>query len=343
MRDTGAAVGLVAGGDQRPCHYALHASTKRDFGSDRRNILRPASFAASEAALCPGSQMIRRLLAITGAVLVIWTAGSGTTAEGAQFSCWERVLTDYGRALEKMPGDRLPQGELPFAPGGVELRPGRSVVVNGEPITYTLGLDRPISEDGSVVQPANLGWMITLRLDSVDHFGRLKGTFGQRRWRVERLRLPERQFDIRADPGTYRVSVTIGKFGGPSLASFRQFVRVVPLREKLSIGIRGDRNFQRGETVVARIENAGTREALLPTGSGLTVERLEGGLWARVEPNEPPSAMFEDPEFLSGGRASRCSFFMIPVDFTPGAFRFSAVVERGFGRSQKVVSQFAVS
>jgi hypothetical protein len=145
------------------------------------------------------------------------------------------------------------------------------------------------------------------------------------------------------DPGLYRVSVKIQKLGGPILASYRQFIRVLPRRQNLAIAIRGDSIFQPGETVVARIENRGTVEALLSTGSGLTVERLEGEAWKRVERPEPPSVQFEDPEFLPGGRASRCSFFTIPTESVSGAYRFRAVVEARFGKRRKVIAQFAVS
>jgi hypothetical protein len=147
---------------------------------------------------------------------------------------------------------------------------------------------------------------------------------------------------MRIGPGLYRASLKIQKLDGPALGSYWQFIRVLPLRQKLSIGIRGGDTFQRGETVASRMENWGTREALLPTGSKLTVERLNGDTWEKFEPAESPSKMFEDPEFLPRGRASRCSYFEIPPDSTPGAFRFSAVVETGSGKPRKVTRQFTV-
>lgn len=287
---------------------------------------------------------INRRLVIVGAVLAIcWSAALGSTAKGAAFSCRDRVLTDYGRGLKKMPNDRLPGPKgLPFGPGDLKLRPGQSVMVAGEPITYTLVLRRQISGNGRVARPASLDWTVALKLESVNRHGRPKGVSGQRRWWVRKLRNPERQFALRADdPGFYRVSVTIQKHGGPDLASFRQFVRTLPRREKLSVKIRDGKTFQPGDTVTARIENRGTAEAQLPAGAGLAVERLEGDHWQEVKADEPPSVMFEDPEFLPRGRASGCSFFTIPTDSAPGGFRFSAAVQAG-GKLRKVVEQFAV-
>lgn len=139
------------------------------------------------------------------------------------------------------------------------------------------------------------------------------------------------------------MSVELRRFSGARLADYRQFIRVLPRRQGLRIGIRDGISFQRGEAVAARIENRGTTEAYLPNGSGLTLERLDGEVWAKVKADEPPSVMFEDPEFLPGGCASQCSFFPIPADAEPGEYRFSAVVETGRGKSRSIYRQFAVS
>lgn len=287
--------------------------------------------------------MIAKLLGITLSTLALLVAGLGSTAKGAEFSCRERVLIDYAQALERMPGDRLPGESLPFAPRDLKLRPARSVVVEGEPVSYTLSLNRPISGNGDLVRPARLGWVIAMRFDSVGRSRRSLAPVRERRWRVGKLRRPERPLDVRVDPGLYRVSVKIQKLGCPILASYHQFIRVLPRRQNLAIAIRGDSIFQRGETVVGRIENRGTVEALLSTGSGLAVEHLVGESWERVEHAESPSVQFEDPEFLPGGRASRCSFFTIPAESVSGAFRFSAVVQTRFGKQRRVVEQFVVS
>lgn len=137
--------------------------------------------------------------------------------------------------------------------------------------------------------------------------------------------------------------VKIRKRGGSTLATYRQFIRVLPRRQILSIGIRDGSSFHAGETVVARIENRGTLGALLPAGSGLAVEHLQDDVWRKVEADEPPSVMFEDPEFLGGGRASRCSFYTIPGGSEPGEYRFSAVVEAGRSKPRIIFGQFAVS
>jgi hypothetical protein len=287
--------------------------------------------------------MIAKLLGITLSTLALLVAGLESTAKGAEFSCQDRVLIDYAQALERMPGDRLPGENLPFAPRDLKLRPARSVVVEGEPVSYTLSLKRPIAGNGDLVRPAQLGWVITMKSYSVDQSGRSLALVRERRWRVGKLRRPERPLDVRVDPGLYRVSVKIQKFGGPILASYHQFIRVLPRRQDLNIAIRGDSIFQPGETVVGRIENRGTVEALLSTGSGLAVERRVGESWERVEHAESPSVQFEDPEFLPGGRASRCSLFTIPTESVSGAYRFSALVETRFGKQRKIIGQFAVS
>lgn len=275
------------------------------------------------------NQVTGQLVAIAGVMLVIWSAITGSLAEAAQFSCRDRVLVDYAAPLAKMPGDRLARGALDFGPRDVELRPGRSVIVEREPIAYTLKLDRAISEQGHVLRPAHVGWGITLKLERVDRRGRPTGPPRERRWRVESLRYPERHLGAQAGQGVYRISVTIRDLGGPTLASYRQFVRVLPLRRMLSVRINGDSQFSPGETVVARIENRGTTEALLPLGVGLTAEHFEGGLWKKIETEPSPEATFPVGEFIPPGRAARCSFFTIPADSTPGLLRLSALAPGG--------------
>lgn len=215
-----------------------------------------------------------------------------------------------------MPTDRLPsRGGLPVSPMDLRLKAGRSVTVEAEPISFTLLLDRSTSSDGHVERPASLDWTFLLTLTPVNRLGHPSGTPDRRRWQVRRLRSPERSFGMLADPGLFRASVTIRKIRGRTLASYRQFINVLPARDRISIGLRGGDVYRPGETVLARVENRGTHEAVLPEGSALVVERLDGGSWVNAEASgEAPSVMFEDREFLPAGRASGCSYFMIPSD-----------------------------
>lgn len=283
------------------------------------------------------------VLLIAASMLAAWGMSLEANASGAQFSCRNRVLVDYSEALPGMPTDRLlGRGGLPSGPADLDLRAGRSVMVEGEPISFALVLDRPVSRDGRVKRAAKLDWTFALTLDPVNRRGHPSGAPEQRHWHVGQLRYPERRFDIRADPGLYRASVKIQKVGGPTVANYRQFIRVLPLRDKISIRIRDGGAYHPGDTVVARVENRGTREALLPAGSGLVAERLEGGAWVKAEANgETPSVMFEDPEFLLAGRASGCSYFTIPSN-PSASYRFSVVAQMGPGETRRVVRTFAV-
>lgn len=285
--------------------------------------------------------MMRKLAAATLA-LVLWAAIAGSAAQASDLSCRDRLLVDYAQPLEKMPGDLLPGQALPFGPTDLEWRSGRSVVVAGDPISYTLRLPRSVSEDGRLVRPARLGWDLGVRVDSVNRHGRPTGLVRERRWRVGVLRHSVRWFEVHAGPGLYRVSVGLRRLGGARLASYRQFIRVLPRRQNLGIGIRGGGSYRPGETVVGRVENRGTLEELLLGGTGLSVEHRQDGAWARVEPDEPPSVTFGPSEYLAGGRASGCSFFTIPADSEPGEYRFSALVEAGRGKFRSIYRQFAV-
>lgn len=286
--------------------------------------------------------MIRKLAA-TAMVLAVWAVCSGSSAQASDFSCHDHLLVDYAQALKEMPGNKLPGETLPFSPKDVELRSGRSVMVAGEPISYILSLQRSVSGDGRLVRPARLGWDLGIRVDSVNRHSRPTGLVRERRWRVGVLRHPERWFEVHTGPGLYRVAVKLRRLGGARLAGYRQFIRVLPRRQNLRIGIRGGGSFRPGETVVGRVENRGTLQALLPAGTGLSVERRQDGAWTKFEANEPPSVTFGPSEFLAGGRASGCSFFTIPNDSEPGTFRFKAVVEAGSSKARDVFQHFAVS
>lgn len=290
--------------------------------------------------------MTRRGLALTVAVAVAVSGGLAVgplpVAEGAEFACGDRVLMDYAQPFERMPHNRLPGESLSFAPRGVELRAGKSVVVEGEPIAYTLVLGRPVSADGRGPRLA-AGWVLSLELEPVDRQGRPTAAAERRRWRIGKLSSAERQFGLRADPGLYSVSVRIRKLGGPVLGSYRQFVRVLPLRWELGVEVRGGGSFRPGDIVTARIENRGTREVVLSDGSALTVERLQGETWTAIMAEQAPDVWFGDPEFLAGGRASGCSFFTISPDSPPGAFRFSVDAQIGAGKTRTVFGWFVVS
>lgn len=287
---------------------------------------------------------VGKFFLVLGSMLAIWGAPPEANASGAQFSCRDRVLVDYAAALRGMPSDRLPgQDRLPFGPADLRLRAGRSVTVEGEPISFWLVLDRPVSGDGRVERPADLDWTIKLTLDSVTRLGHPSGVSEQRRWQAGQLRYPERQFTIRADPGLYRATVRLQQIGGQTFANYRQYVRVLPLRNSIGIGIRGGGAYRPGDTVVARVENKGTREALLPAGSGLVTERLEGATWVKAEADrEAPSVMFEDPEFLPAGQASGCSYFTIPSSSVPALYRLSVVAQMGSDATRTVVRTFTV-
>jgi hypothetical protein len=289
---------------------------------------------------------VRGLLLVAGLMLAVYGTPSEAGASKARFSCQERVLIDYDEVPRGMPNNRLPrEGGLPAGPADLSLKAGRSVTVEGEPISFTLDLDRSSSSsgDGSVERPANLDWTFALTLDPVNRLGNPSGAPKQRRWRLRQLRYPERSFDIHADPGLYRASVTIRKIGGRILASYRQFIKVLPLRDMLSIGVRDGGEYHAGDTVVARVENRGTREVRLLEGSALVTERLEGGTWVKAEKDEDlPSVLYRGPEFLPAGKASGCSYFTVPSDPVTAAYRFSLVAETGSGKARRVVRAFAV-
>lgn len=282
-------------------------------------------------------------LPVIVAVLACLCFGKPVVAYGKEFSCRDRTLKDYNSIFGDLPHNRLPQTKgLGFGPKDLVLRTPSSTLVEGAPVQYTLALDRPLLGDGRLARPALLGWEILLRVDAVDGSGRPLDRSVKQRWNLKQLRYPEKSFGIERGRGLYRVTLLFKDQQGSKLGILRQFLQILPVREMVGIALRNDSKFGLGESGVARLENWGTTEVLLPVGAGLSVEHFEGEEWVEVVNDESPSAIFEDPEFLPRGRASGCSFFEIPTTAAPGAYRLSTIVASELGGRRRVSRAFTV-
>jgi hypothetical protein len=127
------------------------------------------------------------------------------------------------------------------------------------------------------------------------------------------------------------------------LGFYRQYVRVVPLKVHLDIGVNGS-SFHRGEQAIGRLENLGTSTAIWPAGAGLKVERYDDGAWsdAQTANSDVPIEWVE--KFIYGGHAGSCSTFAIPPDAPTGSYRFSTEVKSYGARTRrfKLASYFTV-
>ena len=281
-------------------------------------------------------------LLISGLILSISGVIPVSSGKERGFACRDRLLVDYARPLEEMRKDQWPaSGVLSFGPSDLMVAPGRSLILEDEKVTYSLDLDRATAQSGRLVRPLSLDALVTLVVASVDRLGRVKHVVRQRTWNVERLLLPERRFGLSVEPGLYRALLTVGK-GRGTTARYSQHLRVLPRRDRVMLAIRGG-NTVSGGAVVARVENRGTTEVLLPEGPGLRVERLEDKGWKHLEIKEAPSVMFEDPEYVPAGNAARCSVFSVASDFSPGLYRFSTIVEFSGRRSRQLFQRFSIS
>lgn len=227
-------------------------------------------------------------------------------------------------SINRLPGNR----GLGFGPSDLGLKTSSATLVEGESVNYALAVDRPFQGNGKLARPVPLGWTIEVRITPVNRLGHSLGRSRQRHWMFGQLRFPERSFGLRGVMrGLYRVTILFRDRSGSKLGTFRQFVQILPSRERLTIDIRNDTDYSPGQTVVGRIENHGTTEVSLPLGPGLSVEHFAGERWVSMVGAEPPSIMFEDPEFLRGGWSARCSYFVVPANAVPGLYRLTGTVE----------------
>ncbi len=271
-------------------------------------------------------------LTVAAGALVVCAAGVPGTGQASQMSgsCDNQIVRDYERPLRHLPADHLPAGgNLPFAPAGVGLAKlgFRKVFIQGDMIGYRLVVNRAKSRTGHLKHPLNLRWDVQSTLTAVDAHGRPARVVARQARLLGDVRHPEHvEFGLRGKPGLYRFDLSIRAWNGKVLGSYREYVRVVPLRVRLGIAVSGS-SFHPGEHVIGRLENLGTSTAIWPAGAELKVERYDGEAWSDVRSSNSELPIDGVDEFIYGGHAGSCATFTIPSDAPTGSYRFSTEVE----------------
>jgi len=251
-------------------------------------------------------------------------------ADPSEF-CRDRVVKDYEGPLRQMISSQPPpeQEDLPFGPRGLSIyRMGFGrVALQGESFGYRFSARHGTTRTGRLKHALVLHWDVETTLWAVNRHGHPLRAVARKNQRLGVVRYLQRLESVfAAKPGLYRFDLSFRKPNGRLLGSYSEYFRVVPRRVALRVAV-STGEVHPGETILGRVENRGTVNALLPNGSGLAVEREVDGAWIKV-PSGPPGAIVESTgEFLDAGDATACSSFEISQSAAAGLYRFSAAAE----------------
>lgn len=233
--------------------------------------------------------------------------------------CAKRTLNDYAKVvrelqahLPKFPSDSHPD----FAPNAtLMVSDADQVLLSEEGFGYQLALGKGTS------RPVH--WQI---ITSIEEIRPTKQLIARHRRLVNGGKGTTISFTRKVGPGIYRLAMRILDRRGRSLGTYFAIFNILPRRLGVRVSTNGS-HFAAGSTVLGRVENYGTVDALLPESSALTVERWNASSWDVVLIGHPNAIPVVDPEFLPRGKASECTYFKVAAGIAPGKYRFSVLFE----------------
>jgi hypothetical protein len=264
-------------------------------------------------------------------------------ALGRRSFCSSPGPVDYSRPLSRLPDIRkIPSsGKLPFAPDRLKIYSSTAspVLTDGGLFGYTFF-------DSQFKGTLRLGWDVGAKLHAISDHGRLMEELDRGHIKVNKVSNvdpPTLSLNVPAKVGFYRFDVQLTDNNSRILGEFSEYLRVVPLRVGVRLGING-RRFGAGQVVVTRVENTGTSQVTY--GAAYRVERSTRDGWRGVpELNRRPFPAYQG--ILPAGGAGRCGGFKVTPNFQPGSYRITRDVgvasSAGAMRSREVAATFSIS
>lgn len=240
--------------------------------------------------------------------------------------CGDATVRDYAWPFSRLPAVQpLPGGSLPFGSGRIAAsRANITGVVAADWVSASYGISSSLRVDDSA-----LGWQVRAELTQVASGGQPLRTVDVRTTSIGVLEDAQSTLVALATPsevGIYRVDLTFADPSGAILGSYGEYLRVLPSRLQVRLGMRGGHVFHRGDKVVARLENPGTEE--IAHGAGSWVERREGAQWRTLPAWEDIIVPAWLRYLRAGMAAPGCISFPIGREFSPGRYRIVKVVHR---------------
>jgi len=186
-------------------------------------------------------------------------------------------------------------------------------------------------EHNPPVETTPLDWTVAAQLWSLASVGIPTEEVDQRQIHIGRINdayQPRLNLAIPHVVGLYRYDIQVSDRDGNKLGSYSQYLRVVPERVKVRLGI-NRRRFRLGQTVATRPEDLGTN--WITFGESFEVQRMNDGHWQRDQALIPSEWLASLGSVGLGGAGS-CSRFKISAGTPPGRYRIRRSVGVAVGR-----------
>lgn len=259
----------------------------------------------------------------------VGTKGSAKAEEPP--GCQKQVAVDYLRPLSRLPVvHRPPEGRLGVAPR-VELNPVANdlVQVSGGYFGYGFSVQDPSREWAP-------HWRVKAEITRVNTKGEDGPVLDEKRRVLERVRDSDElgfALPLRFGNGVFRYTIEIERLNGHHLATFEQYVRVVP-RHFAAEGWLDAMQYQPGDSLYLQVRNFGSLRLTFAEGGQFEV--FNGSAWVRAG-FQFPGRRFKGRTrnirrrvVLYAGQASGCSLVPLPSDAPPGKYRVNVAVSTAY-------------
>jgi hypothetical protein len=271
---------------------------------------------------------MRRPHLISALALFVFLAVAATPALAVDMHTYGRafckgeLVRDYEAPLDHLPSVRHVRSDedLPFGPRNMSIyQSALSRVIVGEGGFGYRFFDDTYGRREEV----HLDWDVTTTLSRIDRRGQvLRQIASEAQHFGVVTEIDEMDFWLDTPsgprPALYRYDIEFADHSsGEVLGRYSEYLRVV--RPSFHAGIAVDRNrVHPGERVFARVENRGT--SWISFGLEYEVQKLEGGRW--VEQDLGVDGWLLPLILMRGGGSGWCMPYKVPLDATPGRYRF---------------------
>jgi hypothetical protein len=254
--------------------------------------------------------------------------------------CGRNLAVDYASPFRRMPPVHPPpeSGALPFAPKEALLYQVAPSQIRNSGGTFGYAFT-----GGRSARVTNLGWLITTQLARVNRRGEALRVVQSKQRKVDVIRdLRNLNFGLSLTDGAglYRYEIEFQRLNGHRLASYSQYVRVLP-RHVRPVLRASAAKYRPGELAKLQVVNFGTTP--ISYGEGTQIYVLDDGVWI-PSTAFPSKKVLRRAVVLQAGEAGSCEDLAIPSGTPPGSYRVEKQVPPSVsGATRRVVAEFQVA
>jgi hypothetical protein len=239
---------------------------------------------------------------------------------GQPKSCQDNVAVDYLRPLRELPPVHPPpEGKLGFAPSVELYSPWDGLArVGGESFGYAFSVEGPLKE----WEP---DWRVRAEIVRVNSKSQEDRVLDEKHRVLEEVKgfgTVDFSLPLRFGNGIFRYRLEIERLSGRRLATFEQYVRVVPRRFAARLWLNSTQYWP-GDPLYFQVRNLGSLPVTFAEGAQ-QIEVFNGSTWepASFQLSRGGRRVYRRAT-LFAGQASNCSVFTLPPDAPPGKYRLT--------------------